>query len=79
MENTRPEHFNDSSSVRLDFTIDLLEHLGGDTFANARHDAGDLMIIKTKNGRNLKSGQKFVARFDPGSDLLFDGSGQRTY
>ena len=49
----RPEHFNDSGSASLDVTIDLLEHLGGETFAYARHGAGDLVIIETKNGRNL--------------------------
>jgi lactose/L-arabinose transport system ATP-binding protein len=75
----RPEHFNDSGSASLDVTIDLLEHLGGETFAYARHGAGDLVIIETKDGRNLKSGQRLVARFDPASALLFDGSGQRIY
>ncbi len=75
----RPEHFNDSGSVSLDVTIDLLEHLGGETFAYARHGAGDLVIIETKNGRSLKSGQKLEARFDPISALIFDGSGQRIY
>ena len=75
----RPEHFNDSGSASLDVTIDLLEHLGGETFAYARHGAGDLVIIETKNGRNLKSGQKLEARFDPASALLFDGNGQRIY
>jgi lactose/L-arabinose transport system ATP-binding protein len=75
----RPEHFNESGSTCLDVTIDLLEHLGGETFAYVRHGASDLVIIETKNGRNLKSGQRLEARFDPASSLLFDGSGQRIY
>lgn len=75
----RPKQFNGSGSASLDVTIDLLEHLGGETFAYARHGAGDLVIIETKNGRNRKLGQKLEARFDPASALLFDGSGRRIY
>lgn len=70
--------FNDSGSASLDVTIDLLEHPGGKTFAYA-HGAGDRVIIETKDGRNMKSGQKLEVRFDPASALLFDGSGQRIY
>ena len=75
----RPEHLNDSGSANLDVTIDLLEHLGGESFAYVRHDAGDLVIIEAKNGRNLKAGEKLEARLDPVSVLLFDGSGRRIY
>jgi lactose/L-arabinose transport system ATP-binding protein len=75
----RPEQINDGGSASLDVTNDLPKHLGGETIAYARHGAGDLVIIETKNGRGLKSGQKLEARFDPFSTLLFDGSGQRIY
>ena len=73
----RPEHFDDSGEGRLDLTIDMLEHLGGETFAYARHGSGDLVIVETKNGRALKSGDKLEARFDPARALLFGPDGKR--
>ena len=73
----RPEHFDDSGEGRLDLTIDMLEHLGGETFAYARHGSGDLVIVETKNGRALKSGEKLEARFDPARALLFGPDGKR--
>ncbi|WEX74382.1 sn-glycerol-3-phosphate ABC transporter ATP-binding protein UgpC [Sinorhizobium numidicum] len=73
----RPEHFNESGSAALDVTIDMLEHLGGETFAYARQGKGDLVVIETKNGRGLKSGDRIVARFDPACALVFDADGKR--
>ncbi len=73
----RPEHFNESGSAILDLTIDMLEHLGGETFAYARHGKGELVVIETKNGRGLKSGDRVAARFDPACALIFDASGKR--
>ncbi|KQX54612.1 MULTISPECIES: ABC transporter ATP-binding protein [unclassified Ensifer] len=73
----RPEHFGDSGSASLDLTIDMLEHLGGETFAYARHGDGELIIIETKNGRGLKSGDSIAARFEPTAALVFDADGRR--
>ncbi|MCY1511475.1 sn-glycerol-3-phosphate import ATP-binding protein UgpC [compost metagenome] len=73
----RPEHFGDSGAASLDLTIDMLEHLGGETFAYARHGDGELIIIETKNGRGLKSGDSIAARFDPAAVLVFDADGRR--
>jgi lactose/L-arabinose transport system ATP-binding protein len=73
----RPEHFNEHGSATLDLTVDMLEHLGGETFAYARHGEGDLIVIETKNGRGLKSGDRIAARFDPACALVFDESGKR--
>ncbi len=75
----RPEHFNTTGAACLSMTIDMLEHLGGETFAYARSGTGDLVIVETKNGRDLKSGQSLDARFDPASTLLFDEQGKRIY
>ncbi|MCZ4094407.1 ABC transporter ATP-binding protein [Sinorhizobium psoraleae] len=73
----RPEHFNETGPAALDLTIDMLEHLGGETFAYARQGQGDLVVIETKNGRGLKSGERIAARFDPACALVFDANGQR--
>ncbi|MDK1377306.1 MULTISPECIES: sn-glycerol-3-phosphate ABC transporter ATP-binding protein UgpC [unclassified Sinorhizobium] len=73
----RPEHFNETGPAALDLTIDMLEHLGGETFAYARHGKGDLVVIETKKGRGLKSGDRIAARFDPACALVFDVNGRR--
>lgn len=63
--------------MHLDPTIDMLEHLGGETFAYARHGDGELIVIETKNGRGLKSGDSMAARFDPAAALVSDADGRR--
>jgi lactose/L-arabinose transport system ATP-binding protein len=73
----RPEHFNDSGSAALPLTIDIIEHLGGETFAYARHGQGKVLTIRVHHGRDLRSDQAFEARFDPKSVLVFDTAGQR--
>jgi len=75
----RPEQFAETGAAGLNLTIDMMEHLGGESFAYARHGAGDLVIVKMHNGRNLKSGETLNARFDPGVALLFDDKGKRIY
>lgn len=73
----RPEHFDEAGPAALDLTIDMLEHLGGETFAYARHGNGELIVVETKNGRGLRAGDRLTARFDPVSVLVFDGEGKR--
>jgi lactose/L-arabinose transport system ATP-binding protein len=73
----RPEHFAETGTAALSPTIDIIEHLGGETFAYARYGAGGVITIRVHNGRALKAGQVIEARFDPGSVLLFDAAGVR--
>jgi lactose/L-arabinose transport system ATP-binding protein len=75
----RPEHFSDTGSAKLNLTIDMMEHLGGESFAYASHGAGELVIVKLHNGRNLKSGETLNAHYEPTSALLFDENGLRIY
>ena len=75
----RPEHFQEDGDACLPVTIDMLEHLGGETFAYARASSGAMVVIETKNGRSLRSGQALEARFDAARALLFDQSGARIY
>jgi lactose/L-arabinose transport system ATP-binding protein len=75
----RPEHFREDGDGRLPLTIDMLEHLGGETFAYARSAAGGTIVIKTENGRSLKNGQAFDACFQTRLSLLFDKPGNRIY
>jgi lactose/L-arabinose transport system ATP-binding protein len=73
----RPQHFNTTGALKFKLNIDLVEHLGGESFVYAGNNSGDLITVATQAGRALKSGQKFIAHFDPINALLFDASGQR--
>ena len=73
----RPEAFRRGGEAALDLVIEIVEHLGGETFAYARQDGGQVLTIAVDDGRSLKPGQTLSARFDAGKALLFDGSGQR--
>ena len=73
----RPEHFKSGGTAELDLDVDLIEHLGGETYAYARYGSGEVLTIATQNDRSLKSGDKLRARFNPASALLFDTAGQR--
>jgi lactose/L-arabinose transport system ATP-binding protein len=73
----RPEHFKTGGSAALDVAIEIVEHLGLETYAYARQGHGDVLTIATGNDRNLKSGDAFEARFDPRHVVLFDSAGAR--
>jgi lactose/L-arabinose transport system ATP-binding protein len=73
----RPEHFKRGGAAHLDLTVDLIEHLGGETYAYARFGQGDLLTVATQNDRSLRSGDALAAQFDPAAALLFDSAGQR--
>jgi lactose/L-arabinose transport system ATP-binding protein len=73
----RPEHFKSGGSASLPLTVELVEHLGGETYAYARHGTGDLLTIATNNARDVASGDAYEAKFDPASMLIFSTEGQR--
>ena len=73
----RPEHFDAAGAASLPLTIDLIEHLGGETYAYARNGDGALVTIAARDGRALKAGQPIEARFDPAAVLVFDARGER--
>ena len=41
----RPEHFKETGAASLALTIDMLEHLGGETFIYGRQGTGDLSLL----------------------------------
>ncbi|HWA20458.1 MAG TPA: sn-glycerol-3-phosphate ABC transporter ATP-binding protein UgpC [Devosia sp.] len=73
----RPEHFKKNGSATLDVVIEIVEHLGLETYAYARQGQGDVLTIATGNDRDLRAGDAFEARFDPRNVLLFDPAGLR--
>ena len=73
----RPESFRSDGSAALELTIELVEHLGGETYAYARFSDGGLITVATDNDRGLNAGDTFAARFNPDAVLLFDETGAR--
>ena len=73
----RPGHFNTSGAGQLDLVIEMVEHLGLETFIYARYGKGEVITVATQEGRDLKAGQPLAARFDAASVLLFDANGRR--
>jgi lactose/L-arabinose transport system ATP-binding protein len=74
----RPEHFGgDDASVCLKLTIDMVEHLGGDSFAYAHNGQDKPIIIKMRGGRDHRPGDLIEARFAPAKALLFNDEGRR--
>ncbi|MCW1918131.1 ABC transporter ATP-binding protein [Rhodobacter sp. KR11] len=72
----RPEDFDPLGAAELTLEVDVVEHLGAESFAYAR--GGDLTLILSARGvPEVKPGQGCTARFDPARALLFDASGQR--
>jgi lactose/L-arabinose transport system ATP-binding protein len=73
----RPEHFKAQGSAQLDLKVEMIEHLGAETYAYARYGQCELLTIATDADRSLKSGVSLAARFDPARALLFDTDGRR--
>jgi lactose/L-arabinose transport system ATP-binding protein len=76
----RPSSFSENGAASLDLVVDLIEHLGDDNYAYARHDGGGkLLTVSIRKDRMLKHGDRLAARFDPASALLFGSDEQRIY
>ena len=73
----RPQNFSETGALTFKLKVELIEHLGGESFVYAANSDGDLITVATQTGRNFKSGQKFEAHFDPAKALLFDTAGER--
>ena len=74
----RPDIFKRGGGASLALTIEIVEQLGGETFAYARLGGStQIMTIAVEDGRALRPGQALTATFDPGRALLFDSNGQR--
>jgi lactose/L-arabinose transport system ATP-binding protein len=73
----RPECFRPSGTASLELTVEVIEHLGSETYAYASYANGDVITVATQNDRALAPGDVLNARFDTASALIFDASGQR--
>ncbi len=77
----RPEHFVQGGLGRaatdVDMHIELLEQLGGDSYAYARINGSDLITVEAENGRALKTGGSIRVALNPEKVLAFDDGGLR--
>ncbi|HVY21129.1 MAG TPA: sn-glycerol-3-phosphate ABC transporter ATP-binding protein UgpC [Bauldia sp.] len=73
----RPEQFKADGRAKVDVEVEMVEHLGAETYAYARSGAGDTLIIATRDDRSTRAGDRLAAAFDPAHVLVFDAGGQR--
>ena len=73
----RPDLFRRGGAATLNLVIEIVEHLGGETYAYAWQDGGQVLTIAVDEGRDLKPGQSLSARFDASKALLFDAASKR--
>ncbi|TPW27414.1 ABC transporter ATP-binding protein [Pararhizobium mangrovi] len=67
----RPEHLSPDGSVRFSAKVDVVENLGGVSFAYANSHWEDPFVIEMKT-RRASEGETLQTGFDPEKALLFD-------
>ncbi len=70
----RPEHFAPSGGVGIEVNIDVIENLGGSSFAYARSAEEQPLIIELQDGQSASEGNALATCFDPARAFLFDAS-----
>ena len=68
----RPEHFDPAGSVKVKLPIDVVENLGGVSYAYSGTDGENPLTIETSAGERPHEGEMLATGFDPGSLYLFD-------
>jgi lactose/L-arabinose transport system ATP-binding protein len=68
----RPEHFNPAGSVRLKTRIDVIENLGGASYAYARAGEEQPLTIELRDAGGIAEGGTIETGFDPSDAFLFD-------
>jgi lactose/L-arabinose transport system ATP-binding protein len=72
----RPEHFAANGSVRLNVEIDVIENLGGSSFAYANTKSDTPITLELESGHQVKDGSIFEAGINPENVLVFDRSSE---
>lgn len=68
----RPEHFDPNGKVKIKTEIDVIENLGGISYAYARSEDTEPMTIDIKDDRSVKEGTTLTIGFDTDRAMLFD-------
>ena len=73
-----PAGFNPAASVRLKTGIDVIENLGGASYACARAGEEQPLTIELRDAAGVAEGGMIETGFEPADAFLFDpGSGAR--
>ncbi len=67
----RPEHFDPAGKVKIKTKIDVIEDLGGVSYAYSRSDEEAPLIIEMKDSRGTGEGEVLETGFDPARAFLF--------
>ena len=67
----RPEHFDPAGKVKIKTKIDVIEDLGGVSYAYSRSDEEAPLIIEMKDSRGTDEGETLETGFDPAKAFLF--------
>ena len=74
----RPEHFEPGQPMSFAVEVDLVEHLGGASYAYARSASDHPLTIEMRGARGVTRGTVLQTGFDPARAFLFDATtGQR--
>jgi lactose/L-arabinose transport system ATP-binding protein len=74
----RPEHFDANGPVKVSIPVDVIEHLGGTSFAYGGGSSENPFTVELKDGRKIASGEVLKTGIDPDRAFLFEaGSGRR--
>lgn len=64
--------------MQLTAVVDVIEHLGGASFAYARSEDEHPLTIELRDSRHTAAGSELATGFDPARAFLFDkATGQR--
>ncbi|WP_373634805.1 ABC transporter ATP-binding protein [Yoonia sp. SS1-5] len=74
----RPEHFEPDGQLRAELPVDVIENLGGVSYAYSASDTDDAPIIVEWRGKERPTGgAQMRVGFDASSVLLFDTASER--
>ena len=74
MVGIRPEHFTASGTVKLPVNVDLVEDLGGTSYAYVTGEDGTQMTVETRDAGSLPDRGAATVRFDPAAAYLFEAA-----
>ncbi len=73
----RPEHFTDNGKVKIKAGIDVIENLGGTSYAYTDSEMGNPLTIELDGGHNAQEGQLFEVGIDPKKAFLFHAESEQ--
>ncbi|MGN6773304.1 MAG: ABC transporter ATP-binding protein [Rhizobiaceae bacterium] len=68
----RPEHFDPTGSVRLKTRVDVIENLGGASYAYSRAGEEQPLTIELRDAGDIAEGGMIETGFEPADAFLFD-------